>query len=71
MNGIDKFVREAMLIQEEKKASGKTAAKARPLLKPTSISGWSFILIGQRKWIDIETQESNEPCCFHVSKFIS
>ena len=28
MNGIDKFVREAMPIQEEEKASGKTVAKA-------------------------------------------
>ena len=36
VNGIDKFVREAMPIQEEKKASGKPAAKARPILKPSS-----------------------------------
>ena len=28
MNGIDKFVREAMPIQEEEEASGKPAAKA-------------------------------------------
>ena len=28
------------------------------------------ILIGLKKWIDIETQESNDPCCFQVSKFI-
>ena len=33
VNGIDKFVREAMPIQEEEKASGKPAAKARPILK--------------------------------------
>ena len=33
VNGIDDFVREAMPIQEEEKASGKPAAKARPILK--------------------------------------
>ena len=33
VNGIDKFVREAMPIHEKEKASGKPAAKARP-------SGW-------------------------------
>ena len=31
VNGVDKFVREAMPIQEEEKASGKPAAKARPI----------------------------------------
>ena len=30
VNGIDKFVREAIQIKEEEKASGKPAAKARP-----------------------------------------
>ena len=33
VNGIDKFVREAMPVQEEEKASEKSAAKARPILK--------------------------------------
>ena len=61
MNGIDKFVREAMPIQEEEKASGKPAAKARPILKPSPISDVNFIPIGQRKWMDIETQESSAP----------
>ena len=56
VNGFDKFVREDMPIQEEEKASGKPAAKARPILKPSSTSGWDFIPIGQRQWIDIETQ---------------
>ena len=37
VNGIDKFVREAMPIQEEEKGSEKPAAKARPILKPSSI----------------------------------
>ena len=43
MNGIDKFVRETMPIQEEEKASGKPAAKARPTKKPSSTSGWDTI----------------------------
>ena len=42
VNGIDKFVREAMPIQEEEKASGKPAATARLILKPSSTSGWDF-----------------------------
>ena len=71
MNGVDKFVREAMLIQEEEKASGKPAAKARPILKPSSTSGWDFTPLEQRQWIDIETQESKDPYCFQVSKFIT
>ena len=60
-----------MPIQEEEKASEKPAAKARPTLKPSSTSGWDFTLIDQRKWIDIETQESKDPHCFQVSKFIT
>ena len=71
MNDIHKFVREAMPIQEEEKASGRSAAKARPILKLSSISDVNFIHSGQRKRIDIETQESNDLCCFQVSKFIS
>ena len=34
VNGVEKYVREAMPIQEEERASGKPAAKARPTLKP-------------------------------------
>ena len=33
VSGIDKFVREAMPIQEEEKASGEPAAKARQIVK--------------------------------------
>ena len=54
VNGIDKFVREAMPLQEEEKASEKPAAKARPILKPSSIGGWDFTLVEQRKWIDMK-----------------
>ena len=57
--------------KEEQKASVKPAAKARPRLKPSSTSGWDFTLIEQRQWIDIETQESKDPYCFQVSKFIT
>ena len=48
VNGIDKFVREAMSIQEEVKASWQPAAKARPTLKPSSTGGWDFTPIEQR-----------------------
>ena len=71
VNGIDKFVREAMPVQEEENASGKPAAKARPTLNPSSTSGWDFIPIEQRQWIDIGTQESSDPYFFKVSKFIT
>ena len=64
VNGIDKFVREAMPIHEEENASGKPAAKARPILKPSSTSDVNFTPVGQRKWMDIETQESNDPVAF-------
>ena len=49
MNGIDKFVRETMPIQEEENATEKPAAKARPTLKPSSISDVDFLPIGQKK----------------------
>ena len=71
MNGIDKFVREVIPVQQEEKASGKPAAKARPILKPSSTSGWGFTPMEQRQWIDIEMQESDDPYCFQVTKFIT
>ena len=70
-NGIDKFVREAMPIQEEEKPSGKPAAKARPILEPSSTSGRDSTPMKQRQWIDIEVQESKDPHGFPVSKFIT
>ena len=39
MNGIEKFVREAMPIQEEEKASGKPVAKAKTHTE-TVINEW-------------------------------
>ena len=71
MNGIDKLVSESMPIQEEEKSSVTPAAKARPRFKPSSTSSWDFTPMEQRQWIDIETQESNDPRCFQVSKFIT
>ena len=59
-----------MPIQEEEKAVGKPAAKARPILKPSSTSGWDFTHKEQRQCIDIETQESND-LYFQVSKFFT
>ena len=55
-----------MPIQEEEKASGKPAEKARPIRKPSSKSGWEE----QKQWIDIDIQESKDPYCFRVSKVI-
>ena len=57
--GIDKFVKESMPIQEEEKASGKPAAKARPKLKPSSTSGWDSTPMEQRQWIDFELKHKN------------
>ena len=71
VNGVEKYVRESMRIQEEERASGKPAAKARPILMPSSTNGLDFTPTEQRKWIDIETQESKDPSCFQVSKFIT
>ena len=71
VNGVEKYVREAMPIQEEERASEKPAAKARPILKPSSTSNWNFIPMEQRKWIDIEVKKSKDPYCFQMTKFIT
>ena len=57
--------------KRKRKLLGKPAAKARPILKPSSTSGWDCTPMEQRQWIDIGTQESNDPYCFQVSKFIT
>ena len=64
VNGVEKYVREAMPIQEEERASVKPAEKARPTLKPSSTSKWDFIP-------DIEVQRSKDRYCFLMSKFIT
>ena len=47
VNNIVKFVREAMPIQEEDKASENSGAKVRPLLKPSLTSGWDLLLLNR------------------------
>ena len=53
VSGVEKYVREAMPIQEEERASGRPAAKARPILKPSSRSNRNVIPMRERTWIDI------------------
>ena len=53
VNGVDKLVKEVIPIQGEEKASVKSAAKARRILKPSSTSGWDSVPMEQRKSIDI------------------
>ena len=60
-----------MPIQEEERASGKLAAKAKPTLKPSSTNNWNFIPMEQRKRIDIKVERSKDPYCFQMSKFIT
>ena len=57
-----------MPIQEEENAPGTPAAKAGPLFKPSSTSGWDPTLKGQGQWIGIDVQESKGPYCFEVLK---
>ena len=60
-----------MPIQEGEEASGRPAAKAKPILKPASTSNRNFIPMRERKWIDIEVQKSKDPFWFQMSKFIA
>ena len=80
-NGIDKFVREVMPIQEEEKASEKPAAKARPILKPSPTSGWDSTLMNRdngltlkyrnrRMLIVFKRQNSLLDCFDTVNKFV-
>ena len=71
VSGVEKYVREAMPIQEGEEASGRTAAKAKPILKPSSTSNPNFILMKERKSIDIGVQRSWGPYCFQMVKFIT
>ena len=72
VNGVGRYVTESMpTAKEEDKASVKPAAKARPILRPSSTSGWDSTPMEQRKWIDIEIEESEDPYFFQVSKFIT
>ena len=70
VNGVEKYVRETMQIQGEE-ASVRPAAKARPILKPSSTSNPNFIPMKDRRWIEIEVQKSKDRSCYQMSKFIT
>ena len=71
VNGIDKICQRSHADPRGRECFGEPAAKARPISKPSLISDVNSIPIGHRRWIDIETQKSNDPYCFQVSKFIT
>ena len=71
VNDIDKFVGKVMSIQEEEKSFGKSAVKTSSLIKSSSTRDCDFTPIEQRKWIDVETQESKDPHYYHMSNFIT
>ena len=71
VNGVEKYVKEAMPIQEEERASGKPAAKARPILKPSSTSNWNFVPMEQERWINNRMNRSKDLCCCQMSTFIT
>ena len=71
VSGVEKCVREAMPIQEGEEASGRPAAKAKPILKPASTSNPNFIPMKDRRWIDIEVQKSKDQSYYQMSKFIT
>ena len=64
VNGIDN------LSEKPCRSKRKRKLRGNPLQKRTN-TRTVIIPIGQRKWTDIETQESNDPCCFQVPKFIT
>ena len=51
VNGIDKFVREPCRSKGTRKLWGNPLQK-RPILKPSSTSGWDFFHIEQRQTMD-------------------
>ena len=69
VNCVDNNVTELMLTKEEEDtASGKPSAKARPRQKPTVTLTSVSTLVLERKWVDIETQRSDDQKCFEVSQ---
>ena len=72
VNGVDKYVTESMLTKEEEDiASGIPIAKARPRHKPTVTLTSVSIPVRERRWIDIDTQRSQDQKCSDVSKAIT
>ena len=66
MNGVEKYAREAMPIQEEEKSFGETSYKGETNIENRQQQA---IPISQRNWIDIELQRFKGPCCFQMSTF--
>ena len=71
VSGVEKYVREAMPIQEGEEASGRPAAKAKPILQPASTSNPNIIPMKDRRWTDIEVQKSKDQSCHQMSEFIT
>ena len=72
VNGVDRYVTESMpTAKEGDTAWRKPIAKARPRQKPTVTLTSISISVLERIWIDIETQLSNDPTCYEVSKAIT
>ena len=69
VNGTNNLIRETVPIPEEEKTSVKPTAKARPVLRPSSTSGWDFLLLDRDFLLTLK--HSKDPFCFQVSKFIS
>ena len=64
--------REIMPIQEEEeRASGRPAPKAKQILKQVSTFNPNFIPMKDRKWIDIEVQRSKDQSWYQMSKFVA
>ena len=71
VSGVEKYVREAMPIQEGEEASWRPAANAKPRLKRASTSNPNFIPMKDGRWIFIEVQKSKDQFRYQMSKFIS
>ena len=69
MNGIEKYVTESTetIEDEERKASGRLVAKARPRLKPAVTLSSVSVPQRERTWIDINPEKHHHDC-FLVSK---
>ena len=61
VSGVQKYVREAIPIQQGEEAVVRPAAKVKPILKPASTSNPNVIPMRDRRWIDIEVQKIKGP----------
>ena len=66
MNGVEKYVTETVETaeDEEHRASGKPIAKARP--RVTSTKTWTpvYVLLRERKWMDVNRGIHDRECYF-------